>query len=181
MRTRLAGSLILLCGVAAMLPIARAMAATPATMVVEGAKQGTFKGDTVRMGSASGGGEIQLLSVVRGGGGSADAMTGMAAGRRAPATVTVTKVYGPSSAELEQALATNETLREVVIVFEAGKSATGMAAQKTKTAQKLVLTNATITQIVQNRNVQTITLQYQSIQVTTAGGSTTATDDWETP
>jgi type VI protein secretion system component Hcp len=45
-----------------------------------------------------------------------------------------------------------------------------------------VLKNAQITQIVQTRNVQQISLTYQSIEVTYASGKpASATDDWETP
>jgi type VI protein secretion system component Hcp len=98
---------------------------------------------------------------------------------------TVTKVYGPNSQQLEQMAAENQLLREVVIAFPAGgggrsSGATGMGA-KSKAAQKLVLKNAQITQIVQTRNVQQISLTYQAIEVTYTSGGTTAADDWETP
>jgi type VI protein secretion system component Hcp len=45
----------------------------------------------------------------------------------------------------------------------------------------LVLKNPQITQIVQHRNVQQISLTYQAIEVTYASGVAAATDDWEMP
>jgi hypothetical protein len=83
-------------------------------------------------------------------------------------------------------LAENQLLSEVVIAFtgsSAGKvsGAIGLGARPIA-AQKLVLKNAQITQIVQTRNVQQISLTYQSIEVTyTSGKPASATDDWETP
>jgi len=184
MRIGQMGQWMLLCGVAAMVSGPRAAAATNAVMTITGATQGVVKGDVARGGVAAAD-EIQLIDVVRSSG--VDAATGMASGRGQgqQRTITVTKVYGPNSQELEQMAAENQVLREVAIVFKgsaAGKAsgATGMGA-RSKAAQKLVLKNAQITKIVQTRNVQEISLTYQAIEVTYASGGTTAADDWETP
>jgi len=46
----------------------------------------------------------------------------------------------------------------------------------------LILKNVQADEIEQTRNLQKITLEYQSIEVTYASGKTAvATDDWETP
>jgi type VI protein secretion system component Hcp len=46
----------------------------------------------------------------------------------------------------------------------------------------LVLKNVQVVEIDQTRNLQKITIEYQSIEVTYASGKTAAAaDDWETP
>jgi type VI protein secretion system component Hcp len=127
----------------------------------------------------------------------------MASGKRSSSgadTLIVTKYYDNSSAQLEQAAATNQVLQEVTIAFKtaaastgttstskvkgnsARGSASGMAASTSKTAQVLVLKNVQVAEIDQTRNLQKITIEYQSIDVTYASGKpAAATDDWETP
>lgn len=183
MRIGQMGQWMLLCGVAAMVPGSRAAAATAAVMTITGTAQGVVKGDVARGGVAAAD-EIQLINVVRSSG--VDAATGLASGKGMgqQRTITVTKVYGPNSQELEQLAAENQLLREVAIVFKgnaAGKVSGATGLGRSKAAQKLVLKNAQITKIVQTRNVQEISLTYQAIEVTYVSGGTTAADDWETP
>jgi len=143
---------------------------------------------------------IELLSVTRPG---SDAASGMASGKRSSSgadTLIVTKYYDSNSAQLEQAAATNQVLREVTIAFETAAAAngatsnskvkgnanrtaaSGAAASTSKAAQVLVLKNVQVDEIEQTRNLQKITIEYQSIEVTYASGKpATASDDWETP
>jgi type VI protein secretion system component Hcp len=61
-------------------------------------------------------------------------------------------------------------------------AASGMAASTSKTARVLTLKNVQVDEIDQTRNLQKITIEYQSIEVTYASGKpAAATDDWETP
>jgi type VI secretion system secreted protein Hcp len=157
-----AGRLFVLCGaLSALLSAVPAMAAVNAYMTVKGAKQGPIKGDAMSD-------SIKLISVVR------DTPTGMSTGRRMHATITIVREVDAASPKFATALSTNESLSEVVITFE---GATGGA----KTAQKIVLTNATILSIRKAGRNEQITLDYQAIQVTWSDGGKTATDDWEAP
>jgi type VI secretion system secreted protein Hcp len=157
-----AGRLFVLCGaLSALLSAVPAMAAVNAYMTVKGAKQGPIKGDAMSD-------SIKLISVVR------DTPTGMSTGRRMHATITIVREVDAASPKFATALSTNESLSEVVITLE---GATGGA----KTAQKIVLTNATILSIRKAGRNEQITLDYQAIQVTWTDGGKTATDDWEAP
>ena len=182
MRIGRIGRWILLCGVAAIVPGTRAVAAKSSVMTIGDTAPGSVKGEVARgEGPAN---EFQLINVVRSS--AVDAATGAASGKGQQRTITVTKVYGPNSQQLEQMLAENQLLSEVAIAFTGGSAgkvsgAIGLGARP-KAVQKLVLKNAQITQIVQTRNVQQISLTYQSIEVTYASGKpASATDDWETP
>jgi type VI protein secretion system component Hcp len=198
MRFGLAGRLVLL-GAMALLSGARAMAATPATMTIGLPQQGNVKGS--KQSKVSGPATvIQLLSVTRPG---SDAASGSAMGKRSSAgadTLIVTKYYDGNSAQLEQAASTNLVLPEVTIAFETAAAANGAtstskvkgnanrtgasggAASQSNKAQVLVLKNVQVDEIDQTRNLQKITIEYQSIEVTYASGkAATATDDWETP
>jgi type VI secretion system Hcp family effector len=181
MRYRNASWLFMLCAIATFLPAVRSMAATPAVMTIAGGAQGGVRAGASRGDEAAD--EIALINVVRSSG--IDSATGRDSGRGPQKMITVEKVYGANSQQLEQALAENMLLREVVIAFKAsgpvkGSAPTGMGG-RSKAAQKLVLKNATITQITQTRNVQQIAITYQAIEVTYSSGGTAATDDWETP
>ena len=68
----------------------------------------------------------------------------------------------------------NEKLSRVTIAFQGGSGGA-------KTAQTIVLTNATILNIRKSGGNEQITLDYQTIQVTYAKGGITAMDDWQTP
>jgi type VI protein secretion system component Hcp len=169
-------------------------------MTIGEPSQGKVKGGKQNKNSAPAT-EIELLSVTRSG--SDAAATGASASKRgspgAADTLIVTKFYDANSAQLEQAAATNEVLHQVTIVFEtaaassgasggkvkgsANKTASsGAAASNSKIAQVLVLKNVQVDSIEQTKNIQKITLEYQSLEVTYASGKpAAATDDWETP
>jgi type VI protein secretion system component Hcp len=62
----------------------------------------------------------------------------------------------------------------VVITFEGGSG-------DTKTAQRIVLTNAIVSSIRRSGENEQITFDYQAIEVTYAKGGKTAKDDWNAP
>jgi type VI secretion system Hcp family effector len=164
MRIVYAGRLLVLCGViSALLPAVPAMAAVDAYMTVEGVKQGSIKGEGMSE-------KIQLVNVVR----DAPMATGMTAGRRMHSTITITKEIDAASPKFATALVSNETLKTVAIIFVGGSG-------DTKTAQKIVLTNATILSVRKSGRNEQITFDYQAIEVTYAKGGKTATDDWNAP
>jgi type VI secretion system secreted protein Hcp len=164
MRIVPAGRLFVLCSVVAvLLPAVPAHAAFDAYMTIKGTKQGQFKGEAMSD-------QIRLVSVVR----DTPMATAMPTGRRVHSTITIIKEIDRASPKFAQALSTNETLTEVVISFN---GASGGA----KTAQKIVLTNATILSVRKAGGNEMITLDYQNIEVTWTDGGKTATDDWEVP
>jgi type VI protein secretion system component Hcp len=161
MRIVYAGRLLVLCGViCALLPAVPAMAAVNAHMTVKGVKQGSIKGDAMSE-------NIPLVSVVR------DTATGMSAGKRTHSTITVTKKLDKTSPNLATAASSAEML-SVVITFEGGSG-------DTKTAQRIVLTNAIVSSIRRSGENEQITFDYQAIEVTYAKGGKTAKDDWNAP
>jgi type VI secretion system secreted protein Hcp len=160
--------LIVLCGaVSALLPAVPAAAAFNAYMIVTGTKQGAIKAEASPAGAPAG--AIQLSGVVR----EAPIATGMAAGKRQHSPITITKEVDAASPKLFQASDSHEVLSQVVIGFQGGGAA--------DTAQKIVLTNATILSIRKAGKTEQITLDYQAIDVTYAKGGKTATDDWSVP
>ncbi len=170
MRMGRARRLVLVCGIVGMLlPAVQAVAAIDAYITVVGAKQGQFKGEAVS--AAAPVGSIHLTSVVR----QADAASGLASGRRQYSPITITREVDKASPLFAQALATNEVLKSVVITFQ------GTGAGSGKDAQRIELTNATITGIRKSGNTETITFDYPTIEVTWVGGGKSATDDWSVP
>ena len=158
----------------ALMPL-QAMAAVDAYMTIVGATQGKIMGGNVKQGGASE--EIPLLSVIHNVSSPRDAATGLASGKRQHGTITVVKEIDAASPKFAQAFDTNEVLREVVIAYRSG--GTGAAAGKTKTAQRIMLTNATITGLQKVGNTERITIDYLQIEVTYVNGSKAATDDWD--
>jgi type VI secretion system secreted protein Hcp len=144
-------------------PAIKALAAIDTFITVVGAKQGEFKGE-----SASG---IHVSAVVH----ETAAAPGMVSGRRQHSAITITKEVDQASPRFAQALATNEVLKQVVITFQ------GSGAGAGKAAQKIELTDATITGIRKVGNSEQITLSYDQIAVTWTNGGKTMTDDWSTP
>ncbi len=158
------GRLFVLCGVvSALLAAVPAMAEVNAYMTVKGDKQGLIK-------SESGTDRIQLINVVR----NFPMGSGMPANPGMHSTITVTKKVDMASSKLAAAASSHETLSEVVITFE-GHS------DDAKAAQKIVLTNATISNIHWWGGNEEVTFEYQNIEVTYANGGKTATDDWNAP
>jgi type VI secretion system secreted protein Hcp len=149
--------------VAVLLSAMPAYAAFDAYMTIKGSKQGQIKGDAMSD-------QIRLVSVAR----DTPMATAMPTGRRMHSTITITKEIDRASPMLAQAASTHETLSDVEITFVGGASGS-------KTAQKIVLTNATILYVRKSGGNEQITFDYQTIDVTYAHGGKTAMDDWDTP
>jgi type VI secretion system Hcp family effector len=157
MRIVYRGRLLALCAVVlALLPAVPARAAVDMFINIDG-----IKGEAAS-------GNMKITSIVRG------TPAGMAAGKRMHSTITITKEIDKASPLLLSASTAHQTLRSVTI------SAQG-AAGGAKTAQKIVLTNATIVSDRKTGATEQITFDYQSIEVTYTGGNKTATDDWLAP
>jgi type VI secretion system Hcp family effector len=164
MRIAHAGRLFVLSTVVAvLLPAVPANAAFDAYMTIKGARQGQFKGEVMS-------GQIKLLNVVR----DTPMARAMPTGRRMHSTITITKEIDEASPMLARAASTNELLSEVVIAFAGG-------AAGAKTAQRIVLTNATILSVRKAGRNEQITFDYQAIEVTYAQGGKTMADDWDAP
>jgi type VI secretion system secreted protein Hcp len=164
MRIVHAGRFLVLCGVvSALLSAVPAMAAIDAYMTLEGIKQGPIKGNGMTE-------QIHLVSVVR----DTPMATGASVGRRRHSTITITKEIDAASPKLYTALVSNETFKSVVFTFQGGSGGE-------KTAQKIVLTNATILSVRKSGGNEMITFDYQTIEVTYTRGGKTAMDDWDAP
>jgi type VI secretion system Hcp family effector len=151
--------LFALCGVvAALLPAVQARAAVDMFLTVDG-----IKGESTS-------GNIELVSVVR----DTPMATGLASGKRMHSTITITKKIDMASPKFATALSTNETLKQVAITFQGGSGGA-------KTAQRIVLTNATILSVRKSGGNELITFDYQTIEVTWTDGGKTAMDDWSVP
>ncbi len=164
MRTFRAGRLLVLATVVAvLLPSVPAYAAFDTYITITGSRQGQFKGE-------SGSDQIRLVSVVR----DTPMEAAMPMGKRVHSTITITKKIDMASPKFAQALVTNEVLPLVVINFQG-------ASGGEKTAQKIVLKNATILSVRKAGGNEMITLDYQNIEVTWVKGGVSSTDDWEVP
>src|ERR1051325_3861520 len=89
-------------------------AADNITVSVKGAKQGQFKGESMR---DKGGDKIQVIAYSFEVTSPRDAASGMASGRRQYKPLEITKELGASSPQFFQACATNEVLPTVVLEF----------------------------------------------------------------
>ena len=149
--------------VAVLLPAVPAYAAFDTFITIIGSRQGKFKGDAMSD-------QIKVVSVTR----DTPMAAAMPTGRRMHSTITITKEIDKASPMIFQALSTNEVLSEVVINFNG-------ASGGPKTAQKIVLTDATILSVRKAGGNEIIALDYQAINVTWTDGGKTASDDWQTP
>lgn len=161
MRKGLTRQLMVLCGTASMLlPAVSAVAAQVDYFItIDG-----IKGEAPA-------GAIHLTNVVH----QAAAPSGMMTGRRQHSPITITKEIDKTSPSFAQALATHKPLGQVAITFQGSGPGAG------KTAQKIVLTNATIVSIRKTGNTEQITLDYQASEVTWTDGGKTMADDWSVP
>jgi type VI secretion system secreted protein Hcp len=157
-------SRILLVG-AALLPAVQAVAAVDAFLTITGTKQGSIKGEAAKEGGSEG--SIAVSAVMH-----ESAPTGAMAGKRQHSPITIVKEVDKASPLLYQAMTTHEVLSNVTIDFAGSGSGAG------KVAQKIVLTDATITDIRKVGNSEQITFDYPTVEVTYKGGGKSATDDW---
>jgi type VI secretion system secreted protein Hcp len=148
-----------------LLPTVRAVAAVDAFLTITGTKQGSIKGEAAKEGGSEG--SIAVSAVVH-----ESAAAALPTGKRQHSPITITKETDAASPKLMQAMATNEVLSNVTITF------VGSGAGGAKAAQKIVLTNATITGIHKVGNSEQITFDYPTIEVTWVSGGKTMSDDW---
>lgn len=154
--------------VGAMLSTVPAIAAVDAYLTIEGTQQGKIKGDA----SAE---RIPITGVTHDVIMATDRTSGVGSGKRQHGTITITKKIDMASPKLFQALNSHEVLREVTIGSQTSGSGAG------KVAQTIELRNAVISGIRKNGNEESVTLDYDTIQVTYVNGSKSATDDWQAP
>lgn len=150
--------------VSAMLPAVPAVAAVNAYMVINGTKQGQFKGE--RMSE-----EIAVTSVSH----DVNMASRMTTGKRQHGSISITREVDAASPKLFQAMNTHEPLNDVMIVFRTSGGGAG------KVAKTINLKNAMITAVRVSGRTETITIEYDTVQVTWVDGGKTATDDWEAP
>jgi len=150
-----------------------------ASMSVQGARQGVFKGEGARPGQIS---ILQLSYEVKA---PRDVATGQATGRRQHSPVVVTKVLGAASPQFFTALVTNEVLPSVQIQFYRTR-ADGME----ELYHSVRLTNATVVQVrhymrdpqgggpASTRALEDVAFTFQRIEIENKSGKTLGVDDW---
>jgi type VI secretion system secreted protein Hcp len=158
-----------------------AYAATQAYLMIEGAKQGQFKGESMRKGGSQ---WIPILAVSHAVQSPRDIATGQASGKRQHTPIRITKEWGAASSQLDRARATNEVLRLVVIEF-VHQGPQG----KENVYQIIKLTNAQVASIERRQNrgggaakdtheLEEISFTFQKIEVTNENGKTAVADSW---
>lgn len=149
-----------------------ASAATRAYMKIEGARQGQFKGVGVRQGSSQ---WIPVTAVEFPVQSPRDAASGQATGKRQHKPIKITMESGAASPQLQEALARNERLKEVVIEFVRLDP-----RGKEQVYQTITLTEAIVSGIQRSheaagksgREREEISFTYEKIQETYSHGKT---------
>ena len=101
------------------------------------------------------------------------AAMGMSTGRRMHGEIVITKEVDKASPMFAAAMSSHQPLRQMTITFQGSGAG--------KSAQKIVLTNATIAGVRTTGKTESITIDYESTEVTWTDGGKTSTDDWEVP
>lgn len=150
-------------------------------MVVEGVKQGKFKGDSATGKNA---GTIDVVGFSFAETVPLDAASGLATGRRQHQPITVVKEWDAASPQFLQALVTNEVLSSVALSLTSAP-ANGVPSS----TFQITLTNAHVVSVLQTvsqvggvtTNTETIQLVYEKILEEDSTAGISATDDWSTP
>ena len=151
-------------------------------VMIHGAVQGEFKGQ----GEGRDKDKIPGVALTYGLAVPKDPATGFRTGKRQHKPVVFTKEWGTASPQLYQAAATNEVLKSVLFEF-----ITTNTYGKEEVDFTIELTNAMISgfegslhigekagPIIDTRELEVITLEFQKIVVTSVTGGTTASDNW---
>ena len=101
-----------------------------------------------------------------------DAATGLATGKRQHKPLTITKEIDKSTPLLMKAIFTNQTLPVVQLSLNGSDG---------KAVATVRLTNAQISDHLQQGSTETVSFTYQKITWTWVDGGVTAEDDWEAP
>ncbi len=99
-----------------------------------------------------------------------DAASGLPTGKRQHKPITITMEIGPTTPLLLNALVTNENLTSVLIGL----------LRNGQTVETIKLTNASVSDYVEQGGNTLISFTYQKIEWTWTDGGITAQDDWET-
>jgi type VI secretion system secreted protein Hcp len=150
-------------------------------VTVTGAKQGAFKGGCTQKDLE---GKIKAIAVSYGATIPRDTGTGLATGKRVQKPVTISLAWDVCSPQFFSAAYTNETLTSVLIEYYV----TGEDCVST-IDHTVTLKNASISEITESyaamtngtadgRDMQTVALTFQSIEVTSSVSKLTAVDEW---
>lgn len=150
-------------------------------ITVTGAKQGAFKGGAMEKGRE---GKIKAIAVSYGVAIPKDASSGLPTGRRQHKPLSFSLEWDICSPQFFSAAFTNEALKNVTIEYY-GTGRDGLS----KVDHTIVLTNANITEatesyaaivngVADGRDIQTVTVTYQRIEITSNTGNTSAIDEW---
>ncbi len=154
-------------------------------VTIEGTKQGTFKGDSPKVGTPGGPSSARItvrafnygLAIPH------DAATGQASGKRQHSPVSFVKAWSAASPQLYAALCTNEVLKSVLFEFVEA-DAHGIQ----QVAHSIKLTNATVSSMrfdIQSpapieggtpHDLEEISMVFQKVDI--VSGQTSASDTW---
>jgi len=144
-------------------------------VTIEGTKQGKFKGDNRSKAHKD---QITGLAFNYEVISPRDPASGLPTGKRQHKPVTITKRWDAATPQLFKALVTNEVLKWVKIEFVKTSS-----AGKEYVYHKLTLTDATVVDIHQHANAETLEQEdvsfiFRKIEIENVDGKTVAIDDW---
>jgi type VI secretion system secreted protein Hcp len=131
-----------------------------ATVMATGAKQGPFSQTPIAVTAVS----HEVISP-------RDPVSGLPTGKRQHKPITITMDWGASTPLFLNALVNNETLTSVLI---------GLLRNGNQVAT-IKLTNASVSDYVEQGDHTKISFTYQKIEWTWVDGGITASDDWEAP
>ena len=150
-------------------------------ITVTGAKQGKFKGGVTQKGRE---GKIRAIAVTYGVSSPRDPASGLATGRHHEKPVTFSLEWDTSAPQFFAAAFSNETLSTVVIEYYANARSGVSKVDHTVTLKNASITDITeryaakVDGVVDGRDIQTVSVTFQKIEISSSNG-TTAADDWE--
>lgn len=145
-------------------------------IMIDGSKQGQFKGESTRADARNKISGVRYNFEVTS---ARDVSTGMASGKRQYHPIFITKEWGAASPQIMQALATNEVLKSVIIeFFHAGPNGAE------RVYQTIHLTNASIVSAKQysdklssdTRDLEDVGFTFQKIEIQNLEANTSFTD-----
>jgi type VI secretion system secreted protein Hcp len=145
---------------------------------VKGSKQGLFKSESTQKGRE---GTTPVRQYQYGITSPRDAASGLQTGKRQHRPIEITKLWGASSAQLFQALVSNEILTEVIIEFYDNPTRDGK-----RNSRRVKLSNASVAEIAEKteetagggaRQIETISFTFQKIEYLDNEQHVIASDD----